>query len=159
MLPVCGRQRRVSHNGSPKTRIVGGSESAPGDWPFLAALLGGPEQVFYCAGVLIADQWVLSASHCVGNQSDPSGWTIQLGVTRRRSHAYFGQKVQVRRVVPHPLYNQGVTHDNDVALFQLKSRVTFHEHLLPVCLPPSSHQLVPETLCTVIGWGKREDRD
>lgn len=50
----------------PQVRIVGGAEAAPGDWPFLAALLGGPEQIFYCAGVLIADQWVLSASHCVG---------------------------------------------------------------------------------------------
>ncbi|XP_071441683.1 atrial natriuretic peptide-converting enzyme-like [Hetaerina americana] len=156
---VCGRQRRVVHHGTPKARIIGGFESSPGDWPFLAALLGGPEQVFYCAGVLIADQWVLSASHCVGNQSDPSGWTIQLGVTRRRSHAYLGQKVQVRRVVPHPLYNQGITHDNDVALFQLKSRVTFHEHLLPVCLPSPNHELVPETMCTVIGWGKREDAE
>jgi len=53
-------------NPRPSARIVGGSESSPGDWPFLAALLGGPEEVFYCAGVIISDQWVLTASHCVG---------------------------------------------------------------------------------------------
>lgn len=65
--------------------------------------------------------------------------------------------MKVRRVVPHPAYNVGVAHDNDVALFQLSSRVTFHEHLLPVCLPPANRELVPGTVCTVIGWGKKED--
>ncbi|PNF19617.1 hypothetical protein B7P43_G03230 [Cryptotermes secundus] len=158
---VCGK-RRHSYNTRPSARIVGGVESAPGDWPFLAALLGGPEEIFYCAGVLISDQWVLTASHCVGNQSSQSnadGWTIQLGITRRHAHSYFGQKMKVQRVVPHPMYNMGVAHDNDVALFQLKSRVAFHEHLLPVCLPQPNHELAPGTLCTVIGWGKREDKD
>lgn len=92
--------------------------------------------------------------------------------------------MKVRRVVPHPMYNLGVAHDNDVALFQvtkkqfmhmcvhlkyvliitinyfqLKTRVKFHEHLLPVCLPPANHELVPGTPCTVIGWGKKEDKD
>lgn len=95
---------------------------------------------------------VLFCSH-----SDVSGWTIQLGITRRHAHSYYGQKMKVRRVVPHPAYNVGVAHDNDVALFQLSSRVTFHEHLLPVCLPPANKELVPGTVCTVIGWGKKED--
>ncbi|KAG6441941.1 hypothetical protein O3G_MSEX002064 [Manduca sexta] len=152
----CGKRRTI---GSATKRIVGGVEASPGDWPFLAAILGGPEEVFYCAGVLIADQWVLTASHCVGNHSDVNGWTIQLGITRRRSHAYYGQKVKVRRVVPHPHYNVGVAHDNDIALFQLAVRVRYHEQLSPVCLPPANRPLPAGTLCTVIGWGKRDDKD
>jgi hypothetical protein len=65
LILACGK-RRQSYNSRPSARIVGGVESTPGDWPFLAAILGGPEEVFYCAGVIISDQWVLSASHCVG---------------------------------------------------------------------------------------------
>lgn len=80
-----------------------------------------------------------------------------MGITRRHAHSYYGQKMKVKRVVPHPFYNVGVAHDNDVALFQLSSRVTFHEHLLPVCLPPANKHLIPGTVCTVIGWGKKED--
>lgn len=42
---------------------------------------------------------------------------------------------------------------------QLEKRVTFHEHLLPVCLPHANFHLKPNKNCTVIGWGKRKDED
>lgn len=48
-----------------------------------------------------------------------NSWTIQLGITRRNSHTYYGQKVKVQRVLPHPHYNFEVMHDNDIALFQV----------------------------------------
>lgn len=48
-----------------------------------------------------------------------NSWTIQLGITRRHSHTYYGQKVKVQRVIPHPHYNLEITHDNDIALFQV----------------------------------------
>lgn len=43
--------------------------------------------------------------------------------------------------------------------FQLAVRVRYHEQLSPVCLPPAERALAPGTLCTVIGWGKRDDKD
>ncbi|XP_055917784.1 uncharacterized protein LOC129950036 isoform X2 [Eupeodes corollae] len=155
----CGKVRREK---KPTRRIIGGSAASPGAWPFLAAILGGPEKIFYCAGVLIADEWVLTASHCIGNHTliHLDDWTIQLGVTRRNSFTYSGLNVKVKTVIPHPLYNTQIAHDNDIALFQLSSRVSFHEHLLPVCLPPPElKQIKPGELCTVIGWGKREDKN
>jgi atrial natriuretic peptide-converting enzyme len=48
-----------------------------------------------------------------------SEWTIQLGMTRRHSHAHYGQKIKVKKVIPHPQYSQYVAHDNDIALFQV----------------------------------------
>lgn len=55
-------------------------------------------------------------SHTLRNIND---WTIQLGITRRQSHSYYGEKVKIQRVVPHPAYNSEVAHDNDIALFQV----------------------------------------
>ena len=54
---------------------------------------------------------------------------IQLGITRRYAHTYLGKKLRVKRVVPHPRYNQGVAHDNDVALFQVKSKYIFKDNM------------------------------
>lgn len=43
--------------------ILGGSLSYNGQWPWTVALKVGNS--FLCGGTLIADQWVVTAAHCV----------------------------------------------------------------------------------------------
>ena len=47
-----------------RKRIVGGTESQEGAWPWQVALLFKGRQ--YCAGALITPGWVVTAAHCFG---------------------------------------------------------------------------------------------
>ena len=46
------------------TRIVGGRQADTDEWPWMAALLNDVNDLF-CGGVLITNQHVLTAAHCV----------------------------------------------------------------------------------------------
>jgi len=52
---------RYSRSKDP--RVVGGVASNPGAWPWLIALY--QDGIFHCGGVILSDQWVLTAAHCV----------------------------------------------------------------------------------------------
>ena len=74
--------------------------------------------------ILIHDLFfVILISHTLRNLND---WTIQLGMTRRHSHSHYGQKIKVKKVIPHPLYNDIVAHDTDIALFQVRKKLKAH---------------------------------
>lgn len=45
-----------------KGRVVGGRSSAPAAWPWVVAIYR--DGLFQCGGVLINDEWVMTAAHC-----------------------------------------------------------------------------------------------
>jgi len=49
-----------------KVRIVGGTQSGIGEFPWQAALMRGQGQLF-CGGTLVNARWVVTANHCVPN--------------------------------------------------------------------------------------------
>uniref|UniRef100_A0A3Q3X6C2 Peptidase S1 domain-containing protein n=1 Tax=Mola mola TaxID=94237 RepID=A0A3Q3X6C2_MOLML len=115
--------------------IVGGGTAAAGAWPWHVSIeING----FYtCGGTLINNQWILTAAQCV---------TLQLSKKREP------QSRSVFRKIPHPQYST-TTFDNDIALLQLSSPVTFTDYIRPVCLAKSGSTFDAETSCWITGWG------
>lgn len=136
--------------------VVGGFESMPGEFPYLAALHGGPDEVFFCGGVLISINWLLTAAHCVGNRTQPEGWMVKVGVTRRIASPAFVKKLKVRRIIKHQDFNKDNLFNNDIALILLEDPVEFNQFLRPVCLPMANLKLGPDNSkdCVVVGFGK-----
>ncbi|XP_032442394.1 trypsin I-P1-like [Xiphophorus hellerii] len=143
-LSVCGA---APLNTRSDTRIVGGQEAAAGAWPWQAKLRiqGG-----LCGGSLINSQWVLSAAHCFESTST-SGVTVDLGLQSLTSSANVVSR-SAAQIIVHPDYNSN-TNDNDLALVQLSSAVTFTNYVRPVCLAADGSVFPSGLDCWVTGWG------
>ncbi|XP_013387356.1 transmembrane protease serine 5 [Lingula anatina] len=153
-----------------RSKIIGGSAATPNSWPWMAYLeLGAARDRCKpsCGGTIIARQWILTAAHCLyspqqigcgsSRQYKPNEIKVYLGVdklsTLRRDPAVL--KMTVTKVHIHPGYNRG-THDNDIALLKLSSKVNYNSKISPICpVGPSPSDVIPEeTPCAVTGWGK-----
>ncbi|XP_007890170.1 transmembrane protease serine 11C [Callorhinchus milii] len=139
----CGTQPEII------SRIVGGTDSVQGEWPWQVSLQVRRSHV--CGASIISDRWLLSAAHCFqGVWANQSQWTAYMGSTIIGK----GTSRAIKRIVTHPNFGKTLQQfDYDVAVLELSSPLSFTNFIRPVCLPSTTHIFSDGQTCTVTGWG------
>ncbi|XP_026871476.1 trypsin-like [Electrophorus electricus] len=125
-------------------RIVGGYECTPHSQPWMVSLHYG---YHFCGGVLISEQWVLSAAQCWYNP-----YSMQLIVGDHNVRMFEGteQLLKTDNIIWHPNYNYQ-TLDYDIMLIKLFHPVKVTDAVRPISLPTGCP--FAGMPCTVSGWG------
>uniref|UniRef100_A0A182F2F3 CLIP domain-containing serine protease n=2 Tax=Anopheles albimanus TaxID=7167 RepID=A0A182F2F3_ANOAL len=173
---LCCPKHKNEENCGPQflaTRIIGGEEADPGDFPWAGLLFYQIRNrtVPNCGGTLITKNHVITAAHCV---VDRPKWILKFvrfndfNITSTENCIEFNNKTvcrddyEVEKIVPHPEYNMKQrSRPNDICLLWLAREVVITEFLVPICLPLSSElQALPVVgeEFVVAGWGATETR-
>lgn len=147
-------------------KILGGQNAGPHAWPWASALLHTHIEDLldaqFCGGALIAEDWVLTAGHCVwlytGHDGIPTGVkspsTIEVAVGAYDLDNHKGIRRSVVSIIPHPDFDP-VELVNDIALLKLESP---SDQETIAIYTGASNEVMDNSLVgkdsTVIGWGR-----
>ncbi len=131
-------------------KIVGGQEAQIGEFPWMVSLQDQYGDHF-CGASLIADNYVLTAAHCVVGAS-ANQVKVVLGVHSQQQSPE-KQTLEVSRIIRHQQYDD-FSLENDIALLQLKQAADQRFTRLQLADQQVMQQAAtPGETATVIGWG------
>ncbi|XP_014666993.1 PREDICTED: trypsin-like [Priapulus caudatus] len=132
--------------------IVGGTEVAPGARPYQVGLIdNGQTGEPFCGGSLIAEDWVLTAAHCVTN-TDVEAIVVMLGT--ENFNGIGGETRRVSCIIVHEGY-KGNTNSADIALIQLSVSASNIPNVAPVTMAALANNVDALTgkPLVISGWG------
>jgi len=138
-----------------QNRVVGGQPTRLTDWPWQVLLgdispSGGGNQ--YCGGTLISSSWVITAAHCTYNRKADTIMVV-VGQDNIKQLSPGSEVRKVARLIQHPDFLRR-TVDNDIALLELESPVTYSAVIRPICLPTRYvNSNFDGQIGVVTGWG------
>lgn len=95
-------------------------------------------------------------SYGVSSPSDTSQYIIYVGRLQLNGWNPYETSHKIKRVVVPYGYTDPQL-GQDIALVELKSPVTWSDHVQPVCLPNADVSFPGGMLCTITGWGDIRD--
>jgi len=140
---VCGKPY-----GQP-SYVIDGDNARENAWPWQILMLKN----YYpsCGGTIIADQWVVTAAHCVDGRQSTDDYRIRVSELDTQVRKSYEINYEVEKIIKHEKWNTNNL-QNDIALIKLKTPITFNQRVLPACLP--SQEAPIGTECYITGWGK-----
>ncbi|XP_077925873.1 coagulation factor XI isoform X5 [Halichoerus grypus] len=108
-----------------KPRIVGGTASVPGEWPWQITLhITSPTQRHLCGGSIIGNQWILTAAHCFDEVESPKILRVYSGILNqsevKKDTSFFG----VQEIIIHDQY-EVAENGYDIALLKLETAINY----------------------------------
>ncbi|WP_299210463.1 trypsin-like serine protease [uncultured Dokdonia sp.] len=106
-------------------RIFGGQAIDIGDAPYQVSIeINGGHG---CGGTIIDCEWIVTAGHCVDDNTNPADLVVHAGATNQTNNG-IGQRIDVAEIIIHP--NFGVANGvlvNDIALLRLERPLELNE--------------------------------
>jgi len=133
------------------TRVVGGSDSASGAWPWIVYVQAGG---YLCGGSLIDDDTVMTAAHCVHDGDDPiaaNRITVTIGEYDTTDSS--PSTTAISDVYIHEDYNPETdVSSNDIALLRL-STVSAITPVDRASTSTTTTAVSARSTVTLLGWG------
>ncbi|XP_030623899.1 granzyme K-like [Chanos chanos] len=138
---------------SSKMSIIGGKDVKPHSKPWMASIQ--LNQQHKCGGILIKDQWVLTAAHCKMFLEPKDAVTVLLGAHSLRKEKGT-QRIKVKSFHPSGTFSVKTKQD-DIMLIKLETKFNKKVGKVKVWTIPksskSSKDVSPGSKCSVTGWG------
>ncbi len=144
------------------TRIIGGDQSAAGQFPYISALVRNSSASLvnrqFCGASVINNKWLMTAAHCMydqfGGRISNDSFKAVVGITNLRTES--PTEYVVSNYFIHPGYNNN-SQDiaNDIALIELATNTS----QTPVSLFSDNANVLVGYNATVAGWGATDYSD
>ncbi|TDG99114.1 hypothetical protein EPR50_G00208940 [Perca flavescens] len=137
--------------------ILGGREAASHSRPYMASIQvpEGENLKHECGGFVIADQWVMTAVHCL--PTGPNGRKVVLGVHSLSEPEETKQTFDILELYNHPDFSAS-NYDNDIALIKLDRPFNVSEAVKAVeFLRAGGTNPDTDAVVETAGWGSLDN--
>ncbi|XP_045687323.1 transmembrane protease serine 9-like [Phyllostomus hastatus] len=131
------------------SEIVGGRQARPHAWPFMVSLQR--RGTHFCGGTLVAQNFVMSAAHCVNNR-DFQTVRVVLGAHNLGRPESTRQVFSIQQVFENGFDRQRLL--NDIVILQLNGSATINANVQVARLPAQGQGVESGVQCVAMGWGK-----